>query len=326
MAALQDLNKAKGNLSELASGSDVVFGPQFSEIAERWLMDPEQYTLDHDVVLTTAATPRVREHEQIGIRLFQFAPNIDQYVEQMMLYFDRFSGVRPDKIGIFYRDDAYGKAAYRAIVRESTKYGWAIESQSFPANIAFEESSDSAVLESIIGEFISEGGVNSPYAISMIVDAGARLPEMLEHFNNLAPNSTIATPSSVPLENLSSNTKLKAIVPYSYYNGVYTLTTLEFLNASEIAEQILKLDGSFDFVGDFPKVNTVDAEDHDATLYWVRKNLPPSLDGRCDKNTGNMYVTNFRVRQQLGREFHEGNLFLFKLENGVAVPATIQSE
>lgn len=304
--------------------SDVVFGPVRSSQAVELLIN-RNIQLRVPTILTTAATPRVRQHPMYGTNLFQVSPNIDVYSEQVVSYIASFMENRPKKIVCIYQDDEYGQSGNRAVLKYAAEHNIPTDSVVFsrqqanvPAEVHYEQ------LSTIIRGAASTWAGQEKEVVAIIISFGEDFRTTVKKLRSEYPNLRLATTTSVERDYVLSGDFDGVLVPYSFYPQQYSVYTLAFFKyMNQVRAYDDKLFPSTQRPDKWPIINTIHAEVHDATVYWFSTFVLPQLPQATNLSKKRLYVTDFSLKGS-GQNFgNYGSLFLYNIKGTKMVPVEL---
>jgi ABC-type branched-subunit amino acid transport system substrate-binding protein len=279
--------------------------------------------VDIPVVLSIAATTKIREHPQFGDMLFQLANNVDVYSNQLLRYFWQYAEPRPSKLWIFYQDDEYGRSGRAALVGQAAQYGLDVRSRSIQNDLAAGDSyaADQLKAAQALGDAAREADERT---LIILVALGRSLRLMVDQIKPKQLQSKVATFTSIDLVALDAGTFDGIYVAYSYFPRTYSVGTLAFLEhtrqATVRAEELLGETSNPDW-GD---IGTVEAEAHDAAYYWVSTRLIRRLGISCPREGVREYATMFSIIGSGKAQYMNTALLLFQVRGGLMIPVELK--
>jgi ABC-type branched-subunit amino acid transport system substrate-binding protein len=305
--------------------SDVVFGPSTSQEAVDVLMTFKE-EVKVPTIITTAATPKIREHSQYGKLLLQLSPNIDTYAKQYMNYLGEFLQPKPKKIVVVVKEDEYGRTSEIAFRKYAGQYNVSVEAVRYPP-FSLNEGTPSKYSLKILqmNKGVLDQMVATPDDFMVIVaDTGEMLGQMVLAIKQQFPSVRLGTLSSPDEEQISTGLYEGMYLIYSFAPVQFSLDTLSFYqNAQNVVPFESDILPENIHVTAWPKLETVDAEVHDATVYWSKTFLYRQVKDLQFDFTKNLYVTNFAIRGDGPALGNEGALFLFKVLHKKIVPVEL---
>jgi hypothetical protein len=306
---------------------DVIFGPMSSWDAEE-LFIRRKLVLDIPAILTTASTPLIRSHAQYGEKLFQLSPNIDNYCSQLIRYCAEFMKPLPDQFFCLFRDDEYGANANRQLAKYITGYNLRVRSSSYPMQGASQSGGDyKASVLAKLGSEINEIRTASGSSVVAIVDVGDTLKWLIEAIRKVNPQVRIVTPTSLDRELIESGSFENTYFLYSFAPVLFSVVTLDFYRYMNLAQAdvSLPLDQKTRPVH-WQRIETVDAEVHDATIYWFSHMAKDRMPQSKNVADGKFYVTSFVLTGNGSTFGNVGQLYIFKVEHNQMVPVEVTLE
>ena len=308
--------------SRLLKSNDLVFGPVFSQSAVNALMGHE---VNKPVVLSMAATTKVREHPQFGQTIFQLADNVDTYAAQLLRYFWEYSDPRPTKLLVLYQDDEYGKSGRDAVVGQSAQYGFDVRSRFIRNDLDAGEQYTEVQMKAA-QEIAAAARAADEKTVIVIVALGRSLRLLVEQINPTQVRAKIATITSLELETLDAGTFNGIYVVYSYFPRTYSVGTLSFFEntkqATVLAQDLLGEAGD----QNWPNIGTIEAETHDAAYYWASTHLIRHLGIVCSHEGVREFATNFSIIGDGPSQYMNTALLLFQVRNGSMVPVQLSDK
>jgi ABC-type branched-subunit amino acid transport system substrate-binding protein len=303
---------------------DVVFGPVSSQDAIDILIHHKE-AVKVPTIITTAATYQIRKHEQYGKLLLQLSPNIDTYSSQYMRYIGQFLQPRPRSILLFARDDEYGRSSVVSLTKYAAMYEIGVQSISYVSYVpGGQTKSDFAnsILRNAGGDLTAVQKKPEDWLI-MFADTGEVLRALAVGVRKVVPNVRMGTLSSPDEDEVATGAFEGMYLIYSFAPVQFSVDTLAFYQYARAAQPFLNdlLDGSPP--SEWPKLETVDAEVHDATSYWIQRFVTNQLGDFKGDASKNLYVTNFSVRGGGPSFGNDGALYLFIIRNSKIVPVEV---
>jgi hypothetical protein len=306
--------------------SDVVFGPVSSQDAIEVYV-AHKTPIAVPTIVTTAATPRIRENAKYGQLLLQLSPNVDTYSKQYMRFIGQFLQPRPKRILLFARDDEYGRSSVIALTKYASMYSIAIDPivyDYYSTRQGSRADYAKAIVQTTSKEQLFGVRQKPEDCFIMIADTGEMMRALSGGIRKLVPKVRMGTLSSPDDEQLSTGTFEGMYVIYSFAPVQFSLDTLSFYQYAHASQPYMDdlLDASLR-PRKWPSLETVDAEVHDATVYWVRHFVANQLDDFKGDASKNLYVTNFSIHGNGPSLGNEGALYLFKVHNRRIVPVEV---
>ena len=315
---------------EAESDDNVVFGPVSSQDAVELLVNRKE-DVKVPTIVTVAATPKIHENIQYGKLLLQLSPNIDAYANQYARYIGQFLQPRPKHVLLFARDDEYGRSSAIALTTYLAGYNVELTSKYYVPSYA-DDLTDAKYAKATLDANSSslDGARQIPDDwLIMIADTNTMLRELVKGIRTMIPHIRMGTLSSPDVEEVSTGAYEGMYLIYSFAPVQFSLDTLAFYQYARSAEPFMDelLEGELK-PQHWPRLETVDAEVHDAAMFWIQHfaieqldNLKPAdLTRSVNKN---LYVTNFAIRGDGPSIANEGALYLFKVQNKRIVPVEV---
>lgn len=303
---------------------DVVFGPMSSQEAITVLLNGAT-NLKVPTLLTTAATVRVREIPEYGKLVFQVSPNIDSYAAQYMRYVGQFLEPKPRYVYIVYRDDEYGRSSSIALAKYANEHRIRVTSVRIPMFDSTRETLDEYVSAVFAKnrQIVEELRNQSTESMVLIADTGATLRGLLSRFRKTAAGLRMGTLTSPDAQEVASGQYEGLYLIYSFAPVQFSLDTVAFYKYSRDAERYLEeIIPQALIPAKWPKLDTVDAEVHDATAYWLKRFISPvwPAPGARERN---LFVTNFLLHGGGPELQNVGALYLFQVRNRRIEPIVV---
>jgi hypothetical protein len=317
----QDRSRLAKDFKEAQSTCSVVFGPDSSEMARDLLID-RGLALNVPTILTLAGSPKLRDHKQYGELLWQLSANVDAYSGQMIRYCAEFLIPKPDRIVCLYRDDEYGTSSYKALGDHAAEHGISFEGNVLPAQAVGESNSEyRARLVGKLPALLQTNGSGVSNQVCFIIEVGDQLQWLMQTIRGLRPHFQLATITSVERNLLNTGDFDDALLIYSYVPGSVSVQTLQFHRFCRVAElDAAACLGPSMTPEHWDRPNTIDAEAHDAAVYWFMRFVAPRLSNVSTDLERNLYVTNILPTGH-GRDFgNHGSLFIFRMSGTKMIP------
>jgi hypothetical protein len=305
----------RSRLESLAASNDVTFGPMASDNVEMALMH-EQLLPENHVILTAAAIPGIRRHPSYADKILQLSPNMTDYLEQLVSYFFDYSASAPtDVLCITTNSLRMGSIGAKELQL-------ALARRNLAAPLIWEHSMcrDSAATTDCdeLVDLLRDDRWKASTSLIVVIAVSDELTHIADAVQRSGSEALCVTPNAIEKEEIGRNCFDGFHFMYSYPLTIYSLDVARFQRNCKLAEVYMRdsLGLSWTVADMSNEVGSVDAETHDAFLYWWRRLRCESseLDSRD-------YVGGFSVSGS-GEEFgNHGCLYMFEVQNSSAVPA-----
>ena len=304
---------------------DVVFGPTSSQQAIEILINRKE-KVRVPTIITTAATTRIRDHDQYGKLLLQLSPSIDTYSQQYMRFVGEFLEPHPKHVLVIARQDEYGRSSVLALSKYAAIYRIAFEQIEYP--LRSQQITEAVYTKDILkgqSAILSEIARKPDEWVVLIADTGTMLTQLAASVRKSIPKIRIGTLSSPDDEEVATGAFEGMYLIYSFTPVQFSLDTLAFYQYAHQSQPYMDalLEKPYK-PKHWPRLETVDAEVHDATVFWIQRFATSQLNNSVkSESSKNLYVCNFWIRgggRSLG---NEGALYLFTVRNKKIVPVEI---